>query len=319
MARSEQEQRSSADVLLARTGGKPLNFPTSALIAVAVMPWTIAFALSPAAAAQLSSVIVHGAQDQPDTAFIQVQAAPVPERLSIADIRVIGGKPAKLSITFPRDALALVETQGLVFLMFRDLPPGVTFSAGIPMKDAWAVSLKNVPNLTLLSPMNVTGRFEIRAMLYRGSSVPPQTSTFLLTLAAEKQSADLQSSAILTSAYTVSPDESAAQAVPQTLPAGKIMIGKQEEDVFIERAEALLKSGDFESARLIFTDLADRGSRRAAFRLAQTFDPEVLASLFVVGLTPDLQKARNWYARAVALGALEGQKRLDQLATSQAR
>ena len=99
------------------------------------------------------------------------------------------------------------------------------------------------------------------------------------------------------------------------LPVGKIMIGKEEEDVFIERAEALLKSGDFESARLIF----DRGRRRAAFRLAQTFDPEVLASLFVVGLTPDLQKARNWYARAVELGALEGQKQLDQLATSRAR
>jgi len=103
------------------------------------------------------------------------------------------------------------------------------------------------------------------------------------------------------------------------LPVVKIMISKQEEDVFIERAEALLKSGDFESARLIFTDLADRGSRRAAFRSAQTFDPEVLATLFVVGLTPDLQKARNWYARAVALGALEGQKRLDQLATSRAQ
>ena len=228
MARSEQEQRSSADALLARTGGKPLNFPTSALIAVAVMPWTIGFALSSAAAVELSSVIVHGAQDQPDSAFIHVQAAPAREGLSIADIRVIDGKPAKLSITLPRDTLALAETQGLVFLMFRDLPPGVTFSAGIPMKDAWAVSLKDVANLTLLSPMNVTGRFEIRAMLYRGS-------------------------------------------------------------------------------------------RRAAFLLAQTFDPEVLASLFVVGLTPDLQKARYSYARAVELRALEGQKQLDQRVTPQAR
>jgi TPR repeat protein len=82
----------------------------------------------------------------------------------------------------------------------------------------------------------------------------------------------------------------------------------------LRRADTLLHSADFESARLIYAALADNGIAQAAVLMAQTYDPEVLKKRFVVGMSPDIDKAMEWYRRAIELGESGARRRLDILA-----
>lgn len=245
-------------------------------------------------------------------------------KITVPDVTAMAGKPARLVVTVPPElSVAGEDAGGPVFLMFRDLPPGVTLSAGFTVgtsHSSWAVALTDLPGLTLSSPPDTQGRFTIRVDLHRGKSSPPNSTTFTLALAPQAREAAPQAEARTQPKAQGAPAGGAARptafsatATPEA--TRQPALTKQEEDASFERAEALLKSGDFESARLIFTALAERGSRRAAFRLAQTYDPEVFASLFVVGLKPDVRKAREWYARAVELGAGEAEGRLNRLST----
>jgi hypothetical protein len=66
----------------------------------------------------------------------------------------------------------------------------------------------------------------------------------------------------------------------------------------IERAQKLIRMGDISGARLILERVIARGDLRAAFFLAQTYDPDVLRTWSVRGMQPDQQRARALYAMA---------------------
>jgi TPR repeat protein len=92
-----------------------------------------------------------------------------------------------------------------------------------------------------------------------------------------------------------------APATPSTAP---------NEQRLIDRAEALLKLYDISGARLILDRAVSAGSARAAYLLAQTYDPRVLDEWRVVGIKGDPAKAEELYARAQAGGIREaGQRR----------
>jgi hypothetical protein len=75
------------------------------------------------------------------------------------------------------------------------------------------------------------------------------------------------------------------------------------------RAEELFRKGDVSGARLLLERALDSGNARAAFLLAETFDPNVLSKLGVVGIRGDNAKAREFYGRARAMGiALAGER-----------
>jgi len=52
------------------------------------------------------------------------------------------------------------------------------------------------------------------------------------------------------------------------------------------------------------------GSRRAAFHLAETYDPRVLAQWRALGIRGDANRARELYARASESGVAGSQERL---------
>jgi TPR repeat protein len=81
----------------------------------------------------------------------------------------------------------------------------------------------------------------------------------------------------------------------------------------LKRGRDLIASGDIASARLMLTLVAEGGNAEAAFALAGTFDPTVLANLRAIGVQGDPAKARTWYARAAELGSLEARQRLQAL------
>jgi TPR repeat protein len=58
---------------------------------------------------------------------------------------------------------------------------------------------------------------------------------------------------------------------------------------------------------------ADGHEAKAAFILAQTYDPAVLGTADARSIAPDPEAARLWYQKAAQFGSQEAQQRLSQM------
>jgi len=85
------------------------------------------------------------------------------------------------------------------------------------------------------------------------------------------------------------------------------------EDALMERASYQLKHGDGEGGRAVFEALASHGSLRAAFALAESYDPAKLSQHSSWGLRSDIRLARKWYKKASELGSVAAYERLRDL------
>lgn len=101
------------------------------------------------------------------------------------------------------------------------------------------------------------------------------------------------------------PERTAATAAPSRAPA--------DEQKLLARANALLRQADISSARQLLELALARGSARAAFMLAETYDPPVLESWRARGVTGDPAKARDLYQRAKAGGIDDAEERIKAL------
>ncbi len=81
----------------------------------------------------------------------------------------------------------------------------------------------------------------------------------------------------------------------------------------MKRARSLIQIGDIAPARLLLERAAEAQEPTAALLLAQTYDPAVLGSQDMRSITPDPEKARRWYEKAVQLGSMDAQQRLAQM------
>jgi len=106
-----------------------------------------------------------------------------------------------------------------------------------------------------------------------------------------------------------------ATPAPSAVPAASASPALPQDEIasLLKRGRDLIASGDVASARLVLTLVAEGGNAEAAFTLAGTFDPTVLASLRAIGVQGDPAKARTWYGRAAELGSLEARQRLQAL------
>ena len=91
------------------------------------------------------------------------------------------------------------------------------------------------------------------------------------------------------------------------------VVNRSTEDTLLTRASYQLSKGDGEAARAVFEVLANRGSLRGAFALAETYDPAKLAQHAHWGLKSDIRLARAWYKKASELGSLAAYERLKGL------
>jgi TPR repeat protein len=82
----------------------------------------------------------------------------------------------------------------------------------------------------------------------------------------------------------------------------------------MKQGERFTAAGDLATARLLFQRAAEAGDATAALAMGATYDPFVLASLGVLGMSADLGKARSWYEKAKELGSPEASRRLELLA-----
>jgi hypothetical protein len=86
-----------------------------------------------------------------------------------------------------------------------------------------------------------------------------------------------------------------------------------DEQRLLARANALLRQVDISGARLLLEYALERGSARAAFMLAETYDARVLRSWRANGISGDRTKARELYERAQAGGIEDAKERIETL------
>jgi len=230
-----------------------------------------------------------------------------------------------------RIEVAQSDTEEYSFLMFRGLPAEISLSAGFRLKDSWAVSLRDLTNLALVSPPNYEARFQVEVLLIKGRNTPADSRVMSVSLqpaapsaappavaAASRQEPAPQR--ILTAAPPEPQPEPTAKieaAAPSFAPAQpkNMAISPETEAAMLDRAMQMLSMGDVSSARLLFEHVAKKGSGKAAMALARTFDPAFFGSINTRGLKPDRDKAKEWYSVAADLGQDEARSRLGALSS----
>jgi hypothetical protein len=255
--------------------------------------------------------------DGPRSAPIQGEARPEIQLVreneaEFAPASVAGspGQPTPLPLT-----LSAAKAGESSLFTFRGLPNSVKLSSGFRFQDShsqdsWAVSLKDIGGLQLLPDPGYEGVFTVEISLVKKRDGAPEKQSIQVDI--RRQRGGSASSVTIGSGQSTAAESAIAPAIafgPSTQPK----IPATEEAAMIERANGFLQSGDVAAARLLYERLARRGSSQGALALARTFDPATLRTLAVVGLKPDLGKAREWYKRAAELGSKEAGNRLATL------
>jgi hypothetical protein len=99
-------------------------------------------------------------------------------------------------------------------------------------------------------------------------------------------------------------------------PAPARNLSEEEIAMLRKMGDDYTSSGDFVGARTVLERAAEAGDASAAFAIASTYDPVVLARFKVRGLEPDIVKASFWYERARTLGSSEAPHRLQAMMAS---
>jgi hypothetical protein len=172
------------------------------------------------------------------------------------------------------------------------LPPEAKLSSGTAYDDFWLVRRKELPSLTLITPEAFSRKFQIAITRVRSAGRPPVTLTATISILGKSAAAGALSS------MTRGP-------IPYSRTAN--------ETVLFDKALERFKKGDVAGARAIFEVLAAKGDGDAAIAMGETYDPVVLAQLFVKGLQPDEGKAIMWYKKAEELGDQRAKIRLHAL------
>ena len=93
-------------------------------------------------------------------------------------------------------------------------------------------------------------------------------------------------------------------------------LSSADEARLVARAESLIKQSDFSGARLLLEHALEKGSARAAFMMAETYDWQMLRTLQAYGVRGDTEKARQLYELAAVAGIENAQERLEALKSS---
>jgi hypothetical protein len=158
------------------------------------------------------------------------------------------------------------------------------FSAGYSIdENSWILPVSDASDLTLIPPHRFVGPMKLVVALLNTDRSLADRRTVLL------------------------------QWLPQTsgVPAAVPRMADINEQ--LEEGKRLRAAGNLPGARAIFQRLAQTGDSRAAFLLAETYDPISLAKHQLLPPDSDPEKARLWYRRALERGSPDANGRLDRL------
>lgn len=229
----------------------------------------------------------------------------------IDDIKARSGEEVPVRISLPTaDDFAKIGGKEGIFILIRNVPDTIQLSAGLTSGGIWAVTLRQAEDLRLRSNRDAVGTFYLDFDLVRlkkGILGSKRVTVYLTAPQAENDAVTLLPPQINQTARSGIPKELIEKTKP--LPSASPPLSKAEEELLLNRAREIMLTGEIVGARILYEELAARGSRRGALALAQTYDP-----VNESGATPDIQKALKWYERAGELGSEEAKQRGAELA-----
>lgn len=211
---------------------------------------------------------------------------------SVKDIEAEPGNDTPIAINLPSGAeLRGAGAEVGTFLLIRNIPKDVSFSAGMATGHICVVPLREASTLRLISKPSVNAQFELEFRL-----IGPNNRL----LAKTNVTLNLRPRDVVGALGPASPKPDA--------------LTPKAEAVLLARGKDLMQEGGIAAARLIFEELATHGSAVGALALARSYDPAYLIPSAASVPAPSLAEARKWYERAAELGNPDAKRRLVEIA-----
>ena len=228
------------------------------------------------------------ATDNPDVA---------PARLVVEPGRATANDPLALGVT-------LKDSSGGETVFLSGLENGTRLTAGTPFgSKGWRISARDLGSVLAYAPVDYIGAMHAAINLHTANNSVVDTRVVKLEWVPKAEEAAPAAPPAARPVIAVAPQQ------PQLDP--------EEINRLIRHGTKLLQSGDIAPARLMLQRAAQAGSGQAALTLGGTYDPEVLREMGVLGFAANPAKAREWYQKAMELGASEASRRIDRLAQAQ--
>ena len=212
------------------------------------------------------------------------------------------GKPLALQIELPP-----ATVNGPFSLSITGIPSQFDVSRGIRSETDWLFTMKELNGLTITAPVSFAGRFTIGVKLLGVDQKVLAAGSAFVTIRGQSYAAQRSAADVAQPAQVPKP-----QPVPPAARRSSSMT-PSDEAAQLERADALMKSGDISAARLILETLSDEGSGKAAYFLGLTYDPVFFSSNFIRGMAPEPATAAIWYQKAFELGYKEAGSAISRL------
>ncbi len=250
---------------------------------------------APAPEAVVAASVKEAETASPAAAAPKIAAAPAPE------MRIVSGKPgARVDLKINMTGASIKPETAIVLV---GIPENFKLSAGKRTEEGeWVMTVWDTLRLTLTSPQDYAGEFDVTVSLMDAAGDLTEREKFKVVIAAPDAPARASEEAL------------AAAKAPGPAPASPPVLTSPEQKELIERANQLMDQGDIVSARNVLDYAVSSGSAEAAFKLAQTYDPLYLGKIrSVLGVKPDLVKAKVLYYFAARKGHEDASKRLSAL------
>jgi hypothetical protein len=267
-------------------------------------------------------------------------------RLVVEDQQAFANQPLFLAVRVEHTA----ENE---LLLFEGLAQGTTLSAGTAKSpSSWQVPYDKLGGLYLYAPKDFVGvinttvdllgpdkrLLDSRTMQLKWIARQPMPAPKTASPEATAGDHPNAGQSAMSAPKTASPDAAAGNqpnAEQSPMPAPKTAspeatagdhpdagqspmpatqpIDAGEAAILIQKGRDFLGSGDISAARVAFQRLADAGNADAALALANTYNPDYLATHNFLGVRGDRAMARALYQRAKDLGSAEAGRFLTQM------
>jgi hypothetical protein len=228
-----------------------------------------------------------------------------PARLVVEGGRASANDPLPLGVS-------LKDPSGGETIFLSGLENGTRLTAGTPFgSKGWRISARDLGSVMAYAPIDYIGAMHAAINLHAANNAVVDTRVVKLEWIpkVERQKAEQQQQQQQPRPEQTQRPVVAAPPRPQ--------LDQEEIGRLIKRSQQLLAAGDIAPARLLLQRAANGGSADAALILGGTYDPQVLREIGVLGFASNPAMAREWYQKALELGASEASRRLDRLAQAQ--
>jgi hypothetical protein len=216
------------------------------------------------------------------------------------------------------------ENQELA-IKISGLPASAYLTAGKKISDnTWILKDGEENDINLYVPQSDTPKFDISIAAIETSTGELAAPVKEMTVAIDDVKLDDDTALQITPASappetsvqvkTQPEDATAAPALESITPIKPAL--SAEVTGLLGKGDMLMKTGDLIIARQFYSRAFQLGAAEGAMGIAKTYDPAVFAEMKVQGITPDAEKAAEWYEKAKAAGVTEADAALTTLSAA---